>query len=405
MSTASIFIGSLFDRSRFSQNAVQNTLLGIYFPFGVFLAIVRAFITLQVFVAAFLLPPMTYIRSICFRILFAVLGFCTQKDESSEERDETAPVIVANHVSKFDCIPFHILTGCISPSVWELPSPLSFILGLSRSKSKPKTNGEMVSFLRSHISESKIPVVLFPEEETTNGRAGLLKFSDWSMTLSDRIQPAVIHAWRPWFVQTNISHLGASWYSDLFWFLLTPWTAFSIRYLPTIERNTDETDEALAKRLQKSIADSLNISVTNYSAKDKREYEKRYLLELNAPTVVRNRPDVSAEVLQKAYQVVQVLPHVPLDIAVKQLLKNHKNVDMTISSILEDPSIAPSASGDSGNNSVNKQKIISKEPQNQNASIFSSSPQSRMTAFQERKAALIAEARQKYIEKHGLKLE
>lgn len=73
------------------------------------------------------------------------------------------------HTKSETCLAF------FQPSVWELPSPLSFILGLSRSKSKPKTNGEMVSFLRSHISESKIPVVLFPEEETTNGRAGLLK--------------------------------------------------------------------------------------------------------------------------------------------------------------------------------------------------------------------------------------
>lgn len=69
---------------------------------------------------------------------------------------------------------------------------------------------------------------------------------------------------RRWFGNVTTSSLshwssdGFAW-TDLFWFLWSPYTVFTVHLLPTVERIDKETTEEFANRVQKVIADYLKV--------------------------------------------------------------------------------------------------------------------------------------------------
>ncbi|CAG2067326.1 unnamed protein product, partial [Timema podura] len=116
--------------------------------------------------------------------------------------------------------------------------------------------------------------------------------------------------------------------------------------------------------------------------------------------------------------VAEVLPYVPHDVILKDLVRSH-STDITISNILEGlvsytpltvPQTAPdtSSNGAASTSGTSTSSQASSYTQNAcldtSAASFPRSAQERMMSFHERKARLIENARQKYIEKHQLKL-
>jgi ancient ubiquitous protein 1 len=65
------------------------------------------------------------------------------------------------------------------------------------------------------------------------------------------------------------------------------------------------------------LAADLEVAVTEHTASDKAEYEKRYLLEQSQPIIVRDTP--ASELQRMARQVGDVLPNVPQDVIVRDL--------------------------------------------------------------------------------------
>jgi len=175
----------------------------------------------------------------------------------------------------------------------------------------------------------------------------------------------------------------------------------------------------MGKRVAKLLAADLGLVVTHHNAADKAMYEKRYLLELNQPIVARSLP--ANELQHMARQVGQVLPSVPHDVIVRDLVRT-RSVDLTISNILGGavtyvprvdsvPSVSPvNISAQESKNipststaSHTAASTVQVSHLDMSAPTFARSAQERMLSFSERKVRLIENARQRYIEKHGLK--
>ncbi|RZF36960.1 hypothetical protein LSTR_LSTR004648 [Laodelphax striatellus] len=392
-STSQPDISNLFEKDRFPKKTWQLVTLLLYSPLGLSLAIVRLFILVQAFVAFLILPDMTYARTVFLRAIGIVLGVVLHR-ENENERDNSAKVIISNKITCLDNIAIYLTSGAIT---WDLPSPLAWALGVLDTTDGRKP---IVSKIKSKLENHTDSFLLQPEEATTSGRVGLLKFAPWSAKVSDTMQPLVIQVWRPRAMETSADVLGASTFFNVFWFLFTPFTVFKLKYLPAISREPNESDEDLLGRIQSSIASELCVSATKHTAADKAEYEKLYLLECRRPVLVTGDPTALArpEIQRMVFQVAEVLPHVPMDVIIYDICRTH-SIDLTISNILEGSiPFTPIP------------ELRRAEPRQTPVPSRSSPPvvqslsqgQGQMISFMERKAKLIADARRKYIEKHGL---
>ncbi|KAK9501523.1 hypothetical protein O3M35_012230 [Rhynocoris fuscipes] len=405
---SNVDLKDIFEKERFPKSNWQYISLIVYFPFGLILAVLRFFIGLHACLVALLLTHTPFIRSIVLRMLCLVLGINVEQ-ENKQERDKSTRVIVANCVTRFDYIAFHLTTDCISHSKWDGLFPVSLLPGLH--DFTLDGNHNIVENLRSHIENNDTPVLLQPEE-TTSGKQYLLKFNTTPAEICDRVQPCAVIVERPIWANTAPTVLGSSSSTDLFWFLFSPYTVFKLRYLNVLHREGDETDEAFTERMSAVIASALTVKTSSFTAKDKAEYEKRYIDELNRPVLVTS-PYVPApvrqpspELIRMSLQVAEVLPYVPREVIMRDLSRT-RSVDMTISNILEGVvSYTPLTASQQQQLQASAQPLRtlhSSSPSSVNEVVFSKSSQDRMVSFKERKARMIEEARRRYIEKKGLK--
>ncbi|XP_046667057.1 lipid droplet-regulating VLDL assembly factor AUP1-like [Homalodisca vitripennis] len=231
----------------------------------------------------------------------------------------------------------------------------------------------------------------------------LLRFSPWCATVAPTVQPVCLQPWRP--LEITTSTVSATFSTDLFWFLFSPVTVFRIRYLPVVKRQEEESDEDMADRIAQSIAKELGLVSTKFTAKDKHEYKKRYVLELSRSSVTlgsQSAPRINYEMQRMASQVAEVLPYVPYDAIIRDLSRT-RSVDLTISNVLEGTvRFTPLPPEQRASTSSSSRTQMSTTVSSEASCSFPRSAQDRMMTFVERKARLIEAARQRYMEKHGL---
>ncbi|XP_071442000.1 lipid droplet-regulating VLDL assembly factor AUP1-like isoform X2 [Hetaerina americana] len=428
-------INELFDESRFPSGWSAMPLL-FYFPLGLALATVRFFIGFQAYLAASLLPQLTLIR----RSMSLVLGIVVQQ-ESPGNRDKSVKVIVANYLTPFDHLAMHLVEGTVTPNSWGWPSSLGEAIGVMDLGVKQGSES-LIQNAASHLMKpTAAPLFAQPEGGSTNGKKGLLKFGTWPFSLGSActsVQPVALSVWRPGITDLAPSPLASRPWMDLFWFLFVPFTLFTVRYLPCVQKKEGETTEEFSDRVQELVAANLNLMPTKYTAADKAEHEKRHLLELArasltpspSPVVAsqninRNRIRApmslasSSEIQRMARQVKEVLPHVPMDAITRDLVRT-RSVDVTIANILEgqvafQPEPATPAAPPVATKLGTKFSPTCSTPSTPSTSPLSSSldtsapsfpktANERMLSFQQRKDRLIENARRKYIEKNGLKI-
>ncbi|KAG8452713.1 hypothetical protein GDO86_004488 [Hymenochirus boettgeri] len=179
-------------------------------------------------------------------------------------RDPLRKIYICNHRTTFDHNVISLITACSSPSVSCLPGFLCWARGFME-LGAPGSRTQMMESLKHYLSQSgAIPLLLFPEEETTNGRIGLLHF----------------------------------------------------RWLPSVSRNLKESDEDFACRVQQVMALSLGIVGTRHTAADIAEHLKRK--SRDPPSPAPKQP-LTPTHIQMAERVKDVLPQVPLSAIYKDL--------------------------------------------------------------------------------------
>ncbi|XP_053445992.1 lipid droplet-regulating VLDL assembly factor AUP1 isoform X2 [Nycticebus coucang] len=386
----------LFDSHRLPGDGFLLLALLLYAPVGFCLLILRLFLGIHVFLVSCALPD-SVLRRFVVRTMCAVLGLVARQ-ENSGLRDHRVRVLISNHVTPFDHNIVNLLTTCSTVSGGEAenakggflgpssrlpfyplgfpmgdtepcPAPLPhvpvfltflhfFLLAFSLSHSQPLLNsppsfvcwsrgfmemdgqGELVESLKRFCASTRLPptpLLLFPEEEATNGREGLLHFSSWPFSIQDVVQPLTLQVQRP-LVSVTVS--DASWVSELLWSLFVPFTVYQVRWLRPVHRQLGEGNEEFALRVQQLVAKELGQTGTRLTPADKAEHMKRQRhprirpqsAQSSLPPSPGPSPDVQLATL--AQRVKEVLPHVPLGVIQRDLARTGC-VDLTITNLLE----------------------------------------------------------------------
>ena len=168
--------------------------------------------------------------SFILRTMCGVLGIVVKEENASIDIKSKTRVIISNHITNIDHLAVDLVLPCIVPGVWDLPKYLNWGLGFHDFGVK-QGRDVLIENVKMHLnsSEGPIPILCYPEGATTNGRVGLLKFGSWLFTLDCQMQPIYISIWRPTPIRISTSVLGSRWWSDLFWFLVVPFTVFTIK--------------------------------------------------------------------------------------------------------------------------------------------------------------------------------
>lgn len=386
-----IDIQDLFNKSRF-PSGWRLLLVILYTPIGFVLVLLRLLVVLLSWLLASLLPDCNSLRTVLSYGIRIAFGIVVKIDTESEPRDKQSRIIIANSVSVLDHFALRRMTETVIPSVWELPTALSNALGIQKMNMSNKET--LIANIKQFLSTSTYSVSVQPEFGTTNNQVALLKFNSWPFSIETSVQPVAIKASRLELVPVQLTSLASTRLTEAFWFMFVPYTIFTLKYLK-IRRNSDH--EILVRDVEKDIADALRLQTCSHTVSDKIEYEKRARTRiLSNARSIRNTPNSqvihSIEIQRMVHQVSEVLPLVPQNVILRDLMKT-RNVDVTIANILDgivtytpepNPSAQSSVTSSSASSSSAKDKILG------------------TTSFQEKKAKMIQEARERYIKKHGL---
>ncbi|XP_023315712.1 ancient ubiquitous protein 1-like [Trichogramma pretiosum] len=395
-----IDIQELFDESRF-PSGWKLLLVLLYAPIGVALLLSRLLICFLIWLLATLLPDFQVLRTFLNRAIFFALGIIIKICPNGEKRDEQTRIVVANSISAIDDFVLTTVSNTVMPTTTNLPESLKSALGLRKMDMSNKDS--LIADIKQFLPTSKNGVALQPEFSTTNSRKALLKFNTWPFSIEPAVQPVVLTASRPELINIRLTSVASTWWTDIMWFMFVPYTIFTVKFLH-VKRNTEA--DILVREVEKDIARVLKIETSSHTVSDKTEFEKRYILEKihnRGPqnTTGNGSPIVaSAEMQRMARQVSEVLPLVPQNVILRDLLKT-RNVDITIANFLDgvvtytpEPTASTSTPGSSraSINSTSKGSVSLKKSKND---VY--------LTFAERKQKMIVEARERYMLKHGLK--
>uniref|UniRef100_A0A8B9KVR8 Lipid droplet-regulating VLDL assembly factor AUP1 n=1 Tax=Astyanax mexicanus TaxID=7994 RepID=A0A8B9KVR8_ASTMX len=402
---------------RLPSDGVILLLLLLYFPVGLCLMLLRIFIGVHVFLVSCALPD-SFIRRFIVRVMCSVLGLHVRQN-SPRLRDKNVKLYVCNHVTQFDHNIINLLTSCNTPLLEGASGFLCWARGFMELGTVAGSRAEVAETLRGYCSAPGAqPLLLFPEEDTTNGRAGLLKFSSWPFSMADSIQPVALMVKRPLLSVVSIRTI-----SSLLLISLNAVCVFREMWLLPVTRQDGESHQEFGNRVQKLLATELGVVATQITKADKAEHikRKRHTVPQATHSNLGARPRTVAQgflgsspgaedprVVRMAQQVKEVLPDIPLNVITRDLLQTNC-VDATITNLLESTEqylTEPAEGATSGPS----RPIITTIPSvaaslptlKPAAQSFGRSPVDRHMSLQDRKAALYEYARKRYIEKHGL---
>ncbi|KAL4640225.1 ancient ubiquitous protein 1-like [Arapaima gigas] len=413
-------IEQLFDFHRLPSDGVPLLLLAFYAPVGLALLLLRLVIGAHVFLVSCALPDCVF-RRFFVRVMCSVLGMHVRYTEPWPP-DRNVRVYICNHLTAFDHNIINLLTSCSTPMLEGSAGFMCWARGFLE-LGAVSGKAHLVAALQQYCSsEGFPPLLLFPEEDTTNGNAGLLRFSSWAFTLVDRVQPVTILAKRPFL---PLSVVESSWVAELLWTLFVPFTVYQVRWLPPVNRDTKDSPQEFADKVQKLLAAKLGLTPTQITRADKAEYLKRK----QHPAAQATSSSVSQTAWQQAHpvalrvsssgledgqisrmarQVKEVLPDIPLAVITQDLARSNC-VNTTITNLLEEHGNAwgETSNRDSAGPSRSPPVPRPMPPLTfeHHTKTFGKSPVDRHLSLQERKEALYAYARRRYIEKHGLSMD
>lgn len=394
----------LFDSHRLPGDGFLLLALLLYAPVGFCLLVLRLFLGIHVFLVSCALPD-SVLRRFVVRTMCAVLGLVARQEDSGL-RDHRVRVLISNHVTPFDHNIVNLLTTCSTPL---LNSPPSFVCW-SRGFMEMDGQGELVESLKRFCASTRLPptpLLLFPEEEATNGREGLLRFSSWPFSIQDVVQPLTLQVQRP-LVSVTVS--DASWVSELLWSLFVPFTVYQVRWLHPVHRHLGEGSEEFALRVQQLVAKELGQIGTRLTPADKAEHMKRQRHPRLRPQSAQSfspspGPSADVQLATLAQRVKEVLPHVPLGVIQRDLARTGC-VDLTITNLLEGAVAFMPEDITEGTQSLSTAPTP-KFPSSGSATpqpttlTFAKSSWARQESLQERKQALYEYARRRFKERQA----
>lgn len=408
-------ISDLVTQTRFPAG-FKFGLMILYFPIGVFLIVCRVLIALHTYMIVCLLPRAAARRQFV-RGMLGVLGIHIWVEEDQSPQPESPKVLVANCTSVLDHIVIDVVVSHFMPYHGNVPKVFQYVLGY---KDLTSTQGkqQFLENVKTFVQEQDFPILIQPEGVPTNNTVGVLKFNTQAFELQLPVQPVSIQMSRLSFPCALTTIDGPKW-TDVLWCFFTPVTVFKLKTHPVMKRQEDETVEQFTERVRSVIAGNLNLEKTEFTAADVFEYRKRLKVQPPAQQKAKHTACVSktvtpgsnsgscldsvdAELRRMVQQVKDVLPQVPAT-AVKQDLEQTKDVDMTISNILEGRVVYSTEEEEAtASQSQIAPLLPNKDTTLFKASSFSRNPSDRHMSLEERKKLMLESARLRYKQKHGL---
>ncbi|KAF5900254.1 ancient ubiquitous protein 1, partial [Clarias magur] len=402
-------IEQMFDFQRLPSDGLILLMLLLYCPIGLCLMLLRIFIGVHIFLVSCALPD-SFVRRFIVRIMCSVLGLHV-KQNNLRLRDKNVKLYVSNHITQFDHNIINLLTSCHTPL---LEGPSGFVCwarGFLELGPGTGSRAELAQTLHGYCSVPEaLPLLLFPEEDTTNGRAGLLKFSSWPFSVADSIQPVALRVKRP-FIAVNVPE--SSWLTELLWTFFVPFTVYQVRWLPPVYKQDEESHQEFANRVQELLATEIGVVSTQITKADKAEHikRKRHTVSHTTRLDLGARPRTMAQgflgsragaedprVVRMAHQVKEVLPDIPLSVITRDLLQTNC-VDTTITNLLENTERYHTETAEAAPSRTSR-ALTSTSPSvpappvtKPTAKSFGKSPADRHMSLQDRKTALYDYAR------------
>ncbi|XP_032891816.1 lipid droplet-regulating VLDL assembly factor AUP1 isoform X2 [Amblyraja radiata] len=375
-------VENLFDFRRLPTDGLILTLLLLYAPFGICLMLIRIFIGIHVFLVSSALPD-NFFRRVIVRAMCSVLGMIVSQSDP-KQRDKNVKTYMANHVTQFDHNVLSFLAPCHTPLLEGRAGFVSWARGYME-LGWIESRTRLAETLRGYNSlEGERTLLLFPEDEMTNGKVGLLKFSSWAFSINSTIQPVVLTVKRPFIA---VSVVESSWLAELLWMFFIPFTIYQVRWLPSMSLMEGESEEEFAVRVQEHLAMELGIVSTHHTKSDKLEYLKRMKHVAPPETSSVSTKCVDTTITNLLEGRVEFSPEeVSASPSSYSLSNTPHAVPHNLAAAPKVPKAAPAP------------KTVSKM-------TFEKSPVDRHLSLQDRKDALYAYAKRRYIDKHGLPTE
>ncbi|KPJ07465.1 Ancient ubiquitous protein 1 [Papilio machaon] len=377
-------VDKLFNKQRFTGDNLLQFLF--YLPLGLLLMTLRIILGLILWIAAIILPDKSGVRQMLSTLACWTFGVYVKLKGN---RDPRCSVMVANYVSCLDSLAASHVLGTISLRKWKVPPFFASTLGIRNAS----------QFIRKqHFAESPSkPILLQPEGAPTNGRA-LLKFTDWPFPIGNRVQPIAINVERPMSAVCvrGGGGLARQLCEDALWYLTAPATVYTLRALPPLERGSDD-DAAFSKRIAQTLADALQENFVMLHISEKKFND---MCEVNSHLAVVDYDLVTSN-----------LGSIEDRVRISNALTKTRSVDVTITNFLEGitpytPEVRPPSAQAQAPPPAEPRPGPSRDPPKYvipaPTGVFPKTAKERQLSFQERKEQMIAEARKKYIEKHGI---
>ena len=414
-----------YDANFHEKNFVSTLTLIVYLPVGILLMLLRFIVICLLYVCVHVAPSLQN-NSVFVRFVSLTLGVfsvCTYYNRQSIAK-KSNKIYASNHVTCLDYVA--IKCGAIDTSYNENHS---FNRSVNNDYSRVSMFFTKILQQNQSVKSNKLNFIYFPESMATNGCHALLRFDFNLFEMPDSSYscvPVCVRVHRPLFA-FSVNYIHSNDLVNTLLSLFLPFTVYKVDFLSEQFVNENETSKQFAERVRVTIASHLKVNRSDLSHEGLRQMFLNYRQHLaneqrqrqheinrrgQQTASSRRRRDDSvsfADISRVAFQIKDVLPDVSFD-----TIKHHINVsasldiDTLIASILD---ANESNSAHAAAVAYSTSSITSTPQNNQKPSTSSSSTNSSQTnaksntkntyiSYEERKFALLNEARQRYLSKH-----
>jgi hypothetical protein len=283
-------------------------------------------------------------------------------------------------------------------------------------------------------NKANYPFIFFPELMATNGSYGLLKFdlrpfeANFDSSHNLIVQPICLNINRP-VIPFSANYLYSNDLINILLTLFCPLTIYDLVLLKEEARKPSESAEQFAERLRALMSSKLSLkNINQLSHSDFSDIWNSFVREerqrLHLPrtdsnssvgsTISRNNSESQmsfSDISKLALQIKDILPDVSFETIQQHVrLSTTLDIDTVIASILDASS--NQTHEDVSNDSSEILSRVNSAPSNLSSSFNASPPKlatsrsfksfanSSFCSYEERKFALLNEARQRYLAKH-----
>lgn len=256
-----------------------KVLIALYAPIGVF-ALVGKLISIFIVIAIALgwRQAAYSLRTWVVRLLG--LRVTIRGNVDAREPHGPATIVAYNHVSLYDAYALSLLPNLaiataddIKRRRWVNYSVERFFASCFnidlRVLSGSRETFRMLLDWKNEPAGQRLAVA--PEGTINNGK-GLFRFQKTVFGLNVPVVPIAIVA-VPAF-PVSLYNIRGSSAANLVWPIFLPFVTYRLNALPTMLRESDETPQAFADRVQAALANELGIPRTQFTPVDKQEYRR-----------------------------------------------------------------------------------------------------------------------------------